>query len=362
MDFALQLTDVCKRFGSPGLSVLESLSFAVRPGEIFALLGPSGCGKTTALRIIAGFEKAETGAVRLNDSILQSSSTFMPPEKRGIGFVFQDYALFPHLSVLDNVAFGLRGLSRRDARGQAQSVLAKVGLTEKAAAVPSELSGGQQQRVALARALIARPRLILLDEAFSNLDPVLRESTRHEVRNLLKDAGMTTVIVTHDQEEALSFSDRVAVMNQGRIEQIGRPEEIYDVPRTRFVAEFLGKANFIEGHADGCMAETALGRLRLNRPAWGPVQISIRPEHLTLKPSHARAGRPSGHIISRSFKGHDITYQVGFPDRQWIVHTESHIRFEPGDEALISARQAAVVLDDSEPKPDGKVASTPSAV
>lgn len=341
----LQIKDISKHFGDPNLSVLQSMSLEVSKGEIFSLLGPSGCGKTTALRIIAGFEKAEQGSVQLEGQVLQNSSQFVPPEKRGIGFVFQDYALFPHLSALENVAFGLRGVSKKEAMTKAAETLCKVGLSEKGNSPPSELSGGQQQRVALARALIGQPRLILLDEPFSNLDPVLRESTRHEVRRLLKDAGMTTVIVTHDQEEALSFSDRLAVMNQGKLEQIGMPEEIYDTPRTRFVAEFLGKANFIEGKADGCMAETSLGRLRLDRPAWGNVTISIRPEHLTLTASHSRAGRPAGKVLSRAFKGHDITYHVGFPDREWIVHTESTVRFEPGTEALIAARRPAVVLE-----------------
>lgn len=340
----LNLQHLSKHYPDGKWPAVNEISLGIEEGEIFALLGPSGCGKTTTLRMIAGFERADAGRILLRGDLVESPDVSLPPEKRKVGIVFQDYALFPHLNVLRNVMFGLRGLSRSERLRKALEVISLVGLESCAEAMPAKLSGGQQQRVAIARTLVMEPNLLLMDEPFSSLDPLLRESTRAEVRALLQRAGMTTILVTHDQEEALSFADRVAVMKDGRIEQVGTPEEVYHCPQTEFVARFLGRTNLIEGDAKGCMAETALGRLRLNRTAWGRVQVSLRPEHLTLIPPDPRAKRPCGEIVSRAFKGHDITYRVRFPEREWIVHTDNRTHFQVGDQALLNALEPAVVL------------------
>lgn len=344
MNPLLSISRLAKKFANGRYPAVDTIDLDVFPGEIFALLGPSGCGKTTTLRLIAGFERADYGEIRLHSRLVECPQRTVPPEKRNVGIVFQDYALFAHLNVLQNIMFGLKGIARSEKRRRAREVLQLVGLSHAADSMPFTLSGGQQQRVALARTLVTEPNLILMDEPFSSLDPVLRESTRAEVRTLLHQAEMTTILVTHDQEEALSFADRVAVMRDGKIEQIGTPEEVYNTPQTEFVARFLGRTNLIEGEANGCMAETALGRLRLDRTAWGKVQVSLRPEHLTLIPPDPHAKRPCGEIVGRAFKGHDITYQVRFPDREWTVHTDNRTPFQIGDQALLAALEPAVVL------------------
>ncbi len=336
-----------KRGGSQvvGLPVVNGLSFEVMEGEIFALLGPSGCGKTTTLRCIAGFETPDRGSVTLAGRTLVSDDERVAPEKRGIGFVFQDYALFPHLSVRDNVAFGLRHLPRRQRLDRADEVLRLTGLGGLEDRMPHALSGGQQQRVALARAIAPRPRLILLDEPLSNLDALLRQEMRDRVRELLRAEGMTAVLVTHDQEEALSFADRVAVMQNGRIEQIGSPQEIYSRPRTLFVAQFLGRTNLLLSQAEGDEADTVLGRLKLHRPAEGPVLLSIRPEHLSLAPGDETEPGAAGAVVGCDYRGHDITYKVQIGATEWLVHTDNRHVFAPGDHVKVQALEPAVVLE-----------------
>ncbi|MDX1530622.1 MAG: ABC transporter ATP-binding protein [Rhodothermales bacterium] len=349
----LTVSCLSKRFADGVLPVVNGLSFAVRDGETFALLGPSGCGKTTALRCIAGFEPADGGTVALDGRVLSGEGVHVPPEERGVGFVFQDYALFPHLPVRDNVAFGLRGLPKEARRERVAEVLKLVGLQGLSDRLPHALSGGQQQRVALARAVAPRPRLLLLDEPFSNLDALLRQEMRARVRELLKGEGMTALLVTHDQEEALSFADRVAVMQNGRIDQIGTPEEVYATPRTLFVAQFLGRTNLLLTHADGAEADTVLGRLRLHRGATGPVLLSIRPEHLALTADPAATDGLEGTVLAREYRGHDITYRVQVGSVDCLVHTGNRDDFAPGDTVWVRALEPAVVLEKAGEAPQG---------
>jgi iron(III) transport system ATP-binding protein len=327
--------------------VVKGVSFSVKEDEIFALLGPSGCGKTTTLRMISGFERLDQGSVSLGGKRLSSPGKHVAPQKRGIGFVFQDYALFPHMTALQNVAFGLTLLPRYKRDVFAEEVLCRTGMGDHKDKSPAELSGGQQQRVALARAIAPEPKLVLLDEPFSNLDAMLRESTRKEVRAILKKAGMSAVLVTHDQEEALSFADRIAVMNNGRIEQIGTPEEVYYNPKTRFVAQFLGRTNLFEAEVDNAdCIHTNLGCLRLNCRAKGQITCSIRPEHLTIeRPNGSLNGCKRGVIVGREFKGHDITYHVECSGERYIVHTDNRVVFDTNEEVVVKPLEPAVVLD-----------------
>ncbi|PSR00690.1 MAG: iron ABC transporter ATP-binding protein [Bacteroidetes bacterium QS_9_68_14] len=344
----LEATGLTRRFAPGDAPAVQDVDLGIEESEIFAILGPSGCGKTTTLRLLAGFERPDAGTVRLDGRMLCNADSgpgerFVPPEERSLGFVFQDYALFPHLSVLENAAFGLKG--QPDAEARAEDALEKVGLSGLEDRSPHALSGGQQQRVALARALAQRPPVVLLDEPFSGLDALLRQETRDRVRQRFKDAGTTALLVTHDQQEALSFADRVAVMKGGRIEQVGTPEEVYDRPRTLFVAQFLGRTNLLFSEAEGEEAETPLGRLRLSRAAEGQVLLSLRPEHLTLEAAGKQAASP-GEVVDRAFKGHDITYRVAHPDgAEYLVHTPSRVTFAEGDEVRIQPQAPAVVLE-----------------
>ncbi len=332
---------ITKRFSETGHPAVDAVSFRVEPGEIFGLLGPSGCGKTTTLRIIAGFERPDGGIV----AIREHNVTSLPPEKRRVGFVFQDYALFPHLSVIKNVMFAMRSVPPAQRRERARGMLCMVGLTDVDDRMPDELSGGQQQRVALARALSAQPQLLLMDEPFSNLDASLRDATRREIRSLLKAQGLNAILVTHDQEEALSFCDRLAVMNEGRIEQVGTPEEVYHHPGTAFVAQFLGRANLLSGTATGAFAETELGTIPIRPATTGDVLLSLRPEHLQLTGLPAGAESANrGEIVAREFRGHDVTYRVQCRGRGYLAHTEYTHSFFPGQAVVLAPREPAVVL------------------
>lgn len=344
----LTVKNLTKSFDENG-PVVDHLDFTVREHEIFALLGPSGCGKTTCLRLIAGFEHADEGEVRVEDEVIESSSKHTAPQDRGIGFVFQDYALFPHLTAIENVAFGLTDIPKYKRKVFAEEVLCRTGMGDYKDRNPSELSGGQQQRVALARAIAPKPKLVLLDEPFSNLDAILRESTRKEVRSILKKAGMSALLVTHDQEEALSFADRIAVMNDGKIEQIGTPEEVYYKPKTKFVAQFLGRTNLFHADATGSSEiTTKLGPMRINADADGRILCSIRPEHLTLKTPGSEQEEQIGTIIGREFKGHDITYHVLLNGEKYLVHTDNRVLFEQEDPVVIKPLESAVILEEKE--------------
>lgn len=344
----LTVKNLTKSFDETG-PVVDHLDFTVREHEIFALLGPSGCGKTTCLRLIAGFERADEGEVRVEEMILESPESHVAPQDRGIGFVFQDYALFPHLSVIENVAFGLTDIPKYKRKVFAEEVLCRTGMGNYKDRNPSELSGGQQQRVALARAIAPKPKLVLLDEPFSNLDAILRDTTRKEVRSILKKAGMSALLVTHDQEEALSFADRIAVMNEGKIEQIGTPEEVYYRPRTKFVAQFLGRTNLFHADAEGGPeVTTKLGPIRIDTDARGRVLCSIRPEHLTLQKPTSEQQSQIGTIIGREFKGHDITYHVLLNGEKYLVHTDNRVLFENEDSVVIKPLEPAVILQDND--------------
>lgn len=344
MSDILSIQRLTKRFSAAAPPVVDEVSFTVGNGEIVALLGPSGCGKTTTLRLVAGFEHADAGTVTVGGRMLTGPSVHVPPEARGVGVVFQDYALFPHLSVLENVVFGLQRLPRSQRVTRAREILKLVGLSGYEQRRPHQLSGGQQQRVAIARTLAPMPKLVLLDEPFSNLDALLRQATRQEIRAVLKEAGLSALLVTHDQEEALSFADRVGVMRAGRIEQVGTPEEVYYRPRTLFVAQFLGRTNLLFSQATGDTAETPLGPIGLNRPAAGDVLLAVRPEHLTLEAPETAGGR-RGRIIGREFKGHDITFRVEMNGAEYLVHTDNLVPFQPGDFVSVRALAPAVVLE-----------------
>jgi iron(III) transport system ATP-binding protein len=358
-DPLLSVHHLTKRFAPEAPPVVHDVSFDVGDGEIFGILGPSGCGKTTTLRCVAGFERASEGTVALRGRTVEGPDVHVPPEGRGVGLVFQDYALFPHLSVLDNVAFGVQAGTAAQQTDRAREALDMVGLDGYEDRRPQHLSGGQQQRVALARALAPEPDLILLDEPFSNLDALLREETRQEVRQLLKDKGMSAVLVTHDQEEALSFSDRLAVMRSGQIDQIGTPEAVYDRPRTLFVAQFLGRTNLLLSRADGEAADTPLGRVPLTEAADGTVMVSLRPEHLTLAPPETGDG-PLGTVVDRAFKGHDITYRVECEGSEYLVHTHSRVSFQPGDTVRIAPQASAVVLESRSSPKEVPAGATPA--
>ena len=289
------------------MRAVAAASLEVGKGEFVALLGPSGCGKTTLLRLIAGFEVPDDGTVRLGEQVV-AGGAWIPPERRHVGMVFQDYALFPHLSVARNVGYGLprRGRDRRV--GEALDL---VGLAGHGDRFPHELSGGQQQRVALARALAPEPSVVLLDEPWSNIDPVLRGSMRDELAAILRATGVTVLLVTHEQEEAFSLADRVALMRDGSIVQTGPPEEIYYGPSTRWAAEFVGAANVLPGRLEDGLVETLVGRFPApNGDAPGDVDVLVRPELLEL----AVDPDGSGEVVCREFRGHDVFYRVRLAD------------------------------------------------
>ena len=287
MAVAVHLDHVCKSFGDN--RVVDHITLTIQPGELFFLLGPSGCGKTTLLRCLAGFYIPESGRIRFNDEDI----TDLPPEKRDTGMVFQSYALWPHLTVAENVAFGLelRNIPRPEIKRRVDEALAMVRMSDRATYKPNQLSGGQQQRVALARALVIKPKCLLLDEPLSNLDAKLRLEMRSEIRRICKQAGLTAVYVTHDQKEALSIADRLAILDRGSIQQCGTPQEVYLNPQSKFVANFIGETNFIEGTVRAAAngryeIDTAGGPMTSTATPPDPVQagdrvtVSLRPEVL----------------------------------------------------------------------------------
>jgi iron(III) transport system ATP-binding protein len=308
---ALEVQGLWKGYGST--QVLRSVDLHVAPGSLSAVLGLSGCGKTTLLRVIAGFERAQRGRVALSGSPLDDGHSYVPPEHRGIGYVPQEGALFPHLDVRANVVFGLSRAARRGST--VSELLEMVGLTALARRMPHELSGGEQQRAALARALARQPALLLLDEPFSSLDATLRGAVREEVSTLLRRQGTTTVLVTHDQEEALSLADSVAVLRDGTIIQQGSPTEIYGAPADAGLAGFLGDANLIEATFEGGSARTSLGTLQLRAaasttPAGTRGVVVVRPEQLHVSVHADGEGALRGTVEQCRYYGHDALLRI----------------------------------------------------
>ncbi|MGB8699178.1 MAG: ABC transporter ATP-binding protein [Thermosynechococcaceae cyanobacterium] len=308
----LKLQGITKYYESQAMPAVNQVDLTLREGDILGLLGPSGCGKTTLLRFIAGFEKAQAGSLWLGDRLVASPKVWVPPEARAVGMVFQDFALFPHLTVYENIAFGLKGAMHRQIAPigrRVVEVLDLVGLAGFQKRYPHELSGGQQQRVALARALAPKPNLVLLDEPLSNLDVQVRLHLRQELRTILKAAQTSAIFVTHDQEEALAISDQVAVMRCGQVEQLGSPEAIYDAPQSKFVAEFVTQANFLDAQRQGQDWQTEVGLFTVATPQAmaEPAEhglLMIRQEDLMLSPDHQ--GRAI--ICDRQFLGRDYRY------------------------------------------------------
>ncbi|MGF1481208.1 MAG: ABC transporter ATP-binding protein [Cyanophyceae cyanobacterium] len=344
----LYLENITKKFAAPAAPALDNVSLTLNQGELLGLLGPSGCGKTTLLRILAGFEHPSAGTVQLAGQIVSSAHRWVPPEKRHTGMVFQDYALFPHLTVARNIAFGLRGSAQQKQKRVAE-VLALVGLSELEKRYPHQLSGGQQQRVALARALAPQPAMMLLDEPLSNLDVQVRQRLRQEVRRILKAAHTSAIFVTHDREEALAISDRVAVMRQGRIEQIGTPEELYAHPTSRFVAEFVTGANFLTATRSGERWQTELGEWLLPTASHlngsKDSELMLRQEDIVLIPDDSSPVR----IVERQFLGREYRYCLEIPSGKHLyARTTANIRLPEGISVrLVVNPQSLKVFTDS---------------
>jgi iron(III) transport system ATP-binding protein len=337
MSAAIHLQSVSKSFGAT--HAVREVSLEIERGELMAVLGPSGCGKTTLLRLIAGFEAPDGGSVAVGEETVAGPGALVPPEKRRVGMVFQDFALFPHLTVEANIAFGLSRRPREEREELTRRTLELVGLQHKAGRHPHELSGGERQRVALARALAPEPEVVLLDEPFSSLDATLRADLRREVELILRDAEATALLVTHDQEEALSLADRLAVMREGRIVQVGAPEEVYGRPASRWAAQFVGEVNVLAGVAREGGVETELGRFDLRAPATGTVHVAVRPEQLELTARHDG----NAEVVSREFRGHDVLYRLRHEGgRTVLVQLPSLELYEVGARVFVRPAAAAV--------------------
>jgi iron(III) transport system ATP-binding protein len=311
----------------PRHPAVSDISFSVQHGEVLCLLGPSGCGKTTILRAIAGFEPVIGGSITLSGHIVSSPHSMVPAEQRRVGMVFQEYALFPHLHIGHNIAFGLRHLPRAQRKAVVTELLKLVGLTGLERRYPHELSGGQQQRVALARALAPHPVLLLLDEPFSNLDPDMASRMRQDLHGLLRRTKTTAILVTHDHDESFAMADRIAVLNQGRLEQIDVPEKIYHTPSTPFVAEFVGQSDFLSGVVFQGRVSTEIGEFpNVKRFDDGVrVVVMIRPDDLHIVPDKAGLA----HVIARQFKGAENLYTLQLPSGELLHSSEGSMKIYP---------------------------------
>ncbi|MEM1076042.1 MAG: ABC transporter ATP-binding protein [Pseudomonadota bacterium] len=355
-EIAVNVQDAVKRYGD--FTALKTISLAIKDNEFFTLLGPSGCGKTTLLRMIAGFEDVSEGAIFLYGQEIEN----LPPNKRPVNTVFQNYALFPHMTILENVGFGLEmlGKSKEDSRKRAGEMLDLVQLSQFSARKPSQLSGGQQQRVALARALAPSPKVLLLDEPLSALDLKLRKAMQIELKHIQRETGITFIFVTHDQEEALTMSDRIAVMSAGELQQIGAPRDIYERPRNMFVADFIGDTNLLEVSVDAVENDHAICRTEGGYKlvcdaiegvsAGATSHISIRPERLVLSGDATVSSALRARVIENIFIGTDITTILCLENGpELTVRTSNSDRgsarlFEPGAQAFIGIEEGAVRL------------------
>ncbi|MBE9119030.1 ABC transporter ATP-binding protein [Lusitaniella coriacea LEGE 07157] len=349
----LALEGVLKQFSGTTTPAVDRVTLTLNQGDLLSFLGPSGCGKTTLLRLIAGFEEPVEGVIEIAGRKVAGLGHWVPPERRGVGMVFQDYALFPHLTVAQNIAFGLTKTIKKlpkAAKKRVEEVLYLVGLQGLNLRYPHQLSGGQQQRVALARALAPHPKLVLLDEPLSNLDAQVRLRLRQELREILKAAGTSAVFVTHDQEEALSISDEVAVMCGGRLEQLGTPEEIYQKPASRFVAEFVTHANFIPAQRRKEVWETEVGSFKLDRANWKGLDngrmpdradLMIRQEDLILRPDEGG----NATVRDRQFLGREHRYCLETPSgRELIARTTAEETLSVGTQVQISVAEQGLQL------------------
>lgn len=341
----LEISDLMLAYGD--VAAVRGVDFSLQDGRIAALLGPSGCGKTTLLRAIAGFERPSAGTIRLAGRTVCDRETWTEPEDRQVGMVFQSGALFPHLSVAGNVLYGLRG--HEDAHGRVREVLAQVGLEGLGERLPDQLSGGQQQRVALARALAPRPQIILLDEPFASLDASLRERVRQEVRSVLKASGMTAILVTHDQEEAFSFADEVAVMVEGKILQVGRPADIYHRPVSLEVANFVGSGQLLPCQVSAGRFRSSLGTGTCIAPD-GPGLVFLRPEDLTLVRWLQGEGA-AGTVSERRFFGHDVLDTVRLASGETIdVRSLSSTTVPVGSPVQLALRERTYRVFPADPE------------
>lgn len=333
-----------------GGPAVDGLTLEVEPGECIALIGSAHCGNTTALRVVAGLERPESGTLVLDGRTLAGPGAFVPPEQRGVGLVFQDAALFPHLSVLDNVAFGLASLPRPEAHARAHALLKRLGLEGLDSRRPHTLSDTQRLHVALARALAPGPRVLLLEEPFARLDTPVRVPTRIEVRRVLKALGVTVLLVTRDQAEAMAFADRLAVMRAGKVEQAGTPEAVYTTPRNAFVAYFLGGTNLLPGVGFGNGVRTMLGILPVAGHAKGNVLLSLRPEALRLVPDAdtvAVGGALRAEVLAREFQGPSAEFTIACNGMELTVRGAPELPLRAGSRARLEVVGRAVVLEDS---------------
>lgn len=337
----LAFDDVHHSYGGP--ESVRGVTLAIEPGEVVSLVGPSGCGKTTLLRLAAGLERPLSGRVLLDGLEIAGPKNFVPPERRGIGLMFQDYALFPHLSNLENVRFGLRGFQRAEADRQADAALDRVGLHGRGHEYPHTLSGGEQQRVALARAIAPRPAVILMDEPFSGLDSRLRDTVRTETLSILREARATCLIVTHDPEEAMRLGDRIALMNRGRVVELGEPQAVYQKPSSLFAARFFCEMNELTGWVHRGRVETPLGDFAAPALGEGEAVICIRPQGISLKP--AGIGLP-GRIVARRFVGEVNLFEIAMPglDEAILARVRDPVNREEGEDVGVEVDPAEVLV------------------
>ncbi|ALF17286.1 ABC transporter ATP-binding protein [Fusobacterium animalis] len=345
---SVTITGVTKSFGN--VKVLQEFNQKFEDGEFITLLGPSGCGKTTMLRLIAGFEKPSSGEIYIGDKLVSSEKEFLPPEKRGIGMVFQSYAVWPHMNVFDNIAYPLKiqKISKSEIEERVNQVLKIVHLEQYKDRFPSELSGGQQQRVALGRALVAQPEILLLDEPLSNLDAKLREEMRYEIKEITKKLKITVIYVTHDQIEAMTMSDRIVLINKGEVQQVAPPQEIYSKPKNMFVANFVGKVDFIKGKVEGSkiLLDNSNGQTLPNKSSFkGNVVVAIRPENAILSDD----GEITGKVYSKFYLGdcNDLRVEIGNGNiLRMIARASTYNTLNEGDEVKIKILEYFVFEDD----------------